>query len=301
MPHAIGDSFYIFVLLRNLLRRGDNLTLIGGIIHPLRDWFPFARFVPDPTAATAAATFARFDRVIEMFPRTIDNERVVGPNFFSLIERPGFKQRGHILQSMQAIARDDFGLTGELLTESGIQPPPHLVRARFAKRVIIHPTASNTFKTWTAASFVKLARRIQRRGLEPCFVVPPNEAAAWRARVSDIDVAAHATLPELAAYIYESGWFIGNDSGIGHLASALGLPTLSIFPRKGLARRWRPGWGKNRVVLPLPLLVTTALKERCWRPLTPVSRVIAAFDALRADVAATTQSTSAGGPHSPRE
>ena len=285
MPHAIGDSMYLMVLLRNLLHRGDTLTLVGGIIYPLRDWFPYAHFVPDPAIGEMPNALAGYDHLIQMFPRKIGgvlaSDHFDANRLLQLIDLPGFRQRSHVLASMQAIAEQQFGLTGTLFTENGIQAPAHLLRQRYANRVVIHPVASNVFKTWTPQKFVALARHLKARDLSPCFVVPPVDAHLWRTNAPDIDIAAFDNLADVAALLYESGWFIGNDSGIGHLASALGLPTLSLFPRAGLARRWRPGWGNNVVALPLPLMPITKLKERFWKPLLPLSRAITAFETLR--------------------
>ena len=285
MPHAIGDSMYLMVLLRNLLHRGDQITLVGGVIYPLRHWFPYAHFIPDPVAGEMPHVLAGYDRLIQMFPRTIGGAFAAdhfGPDrLLQLITLPSFTQRSHILTSMRAIAKDVFELEDPLFTDNGIQAPSHLERRRYLDRVVMHPVASNAFKTWSPKGFVALARRLKARGLSPCFVVPPRDADEWTARAPGIEIAAFDDLADVAALLYESGWFIGNDSGIGHLASALGLPTLSLFPRAGLARRWHPGWAHNVVALPLPLLPVTKLKERFWKPLLPVSRVENAFVRLQ--------------------
>jgi ADP-heptose:LPS heptosyltransferase len=45
--------------------------------------------------------------------------------------------------------------------------------------------------------------------------------------------------------------FIGNDSGLGHLASAVGTATLTIYvkPASNLSM-WRPGWARGEVLVP---------------------------------------------------
>jgi hypothetical protein len=305
MPHAIGDSMYLMVLLQALLRQGDDLTLIGGVIYPLRDWFPdipTVRYLADPTDDAARdALLSGFDRIVQMFPRPmagrlLADDPVVAPRLLRIVDLPGFYNRAHVLFALMAAGRAHLGLR-DIDTDAppalgnGMRPPMPLQHRAHRTRVVIHPVASNTFKTWDADKFVRLAHGLRRRGLTPCFAVPPEEAAAWRRRAQGVDVAAFAALPDLAAFLYTSGWFIGNDSGIGHLASALDIPTLSIFPRKGLAQRWHPRrhapsatrdvpGAYNVVILPIPLLVTK-LKERYWRGLMPVSRVLAAFDRQR--------------------
>ena len=44
-----------------------------------------------------------------------------------------------------------------------------------------------------------------------------------------INLAGRLTLPEIAAFLARSRLFIGNDSGLMHLAAASGVPTLGLF------------------------------------------------------------------------
>jgi ADP-heptose:LPS heptosyltransferase len=109
-------------------------------------------------------------------------------------------------------------------------------------------------------------------------VVPPRH---------DRDRAVSALvrqLVEVAAWIAESGFFIGNDSGLGHLASALGVPTPSLFMRRGLALTWRPNWGRGAIVLPHNLFVGGALKERFWKQALRASRVMHSFERLKVEL-----------------
>ena len=83
--------------------------------------------------------------------------------------------------------------------------------------------------------------------------------------------------------MFESGWFIGNDSGIGHLASSLHIPTLSLFMRRGIAHTWRPDWGAGQVLIGSTYLPTGFLKERYWKYMLSVRQVSRAFDQMRAN------------------
>lgn len=83
-----------------------------------------------------------------------------------------------------------------------------------------------------------------------------------------------SSLDKVANHIYESGWFIGNDSGLGHLASNLGLNTITLAIRPNLAKQWRPNWMPGIVILPPSWLVTRPLKERFWKNFISVRRVL---------------------------
>ena len=54
------------------------------------------------------------------------------------------------------------------------------------------------------------------------------------------DVQTPTTLLDLLAQISRGTAFIGNDSGPGHLAGIVGLPTLSLLGEASKVERWRP-------------------------------------------------------------
>lgn len=138
---------------------------------------------------------------------------------------------------------------------------------------------------WPRAKFAALVGKLTRRGFEPTFLVAPDEKPA---RLMDEDTAPYLLsfdkLVDVAAWIAESGFFIGNDSGLGHLGSEVGVPTLSLFMRRGLARTWRPNWGRGAMVLPRNLFVGGALKERFWKQPLSASRVMHSFERLMVEL-----------------
>lgn len=55
------------------------------------------------------------------------------------------------------------------------------------------------------------------------------EASAMSKRATLFDLSGRSTLPEVLGILSLSRLFVGNDSGIGHLAAAVGTPTVVVF------------------------------------------------------------------------
>ena len=101
---------------------------------------------------------------------------------------------------------------------------------------LIHATAKPG-KLWVDAHWVAVVRGVRDRGFD---VVLPWGAAAERVRSEAIAVAAgldqgHSQVPErrpldaVAALIAGASFVIGVDTGLVHIAAALGVPLVAIF------------------------------------------------------------------------
>lgn len=164
--------------------------------------------------------------------------------------------------------------------EIGFTVPSVFIARRNSRRVMLHPTSYNTKKNWPHKKYLRLARRLKRQGFDPQIVLSPKERAEWAPRFEpEFSVPQFANAQELAAYLYESGYVIGNDSGVGHLASALGVPVLTIYRKRRDGFCWRPGWGCNEIVRPS---ISMGALRGAWKFFLSVSRVERAFKRLLA-------------------
>ena len=282
---AIGDSLLMMTIARNLQQNGIAVTIFGRQIHSLGAWFPEIETLDDLAAEDLTAKLAGFDRVIQMHR----NKPFVGLEQY----HPRVSFLDHIcrVRSSESMADrlakfciDEFGLAGADKS-NGMTPPPGLQHRKYPLRVAIHPTASTADKCWLPARFIRLAIRLRELGFSPEFVVAPQERADWLyIERFGLKLPDLGSLDNVATWVYESGWFIGNDSGIGHLASSLHIPTLSLFMRRGIARTWRPDWGTGQVLIGSTYLPTGFLKERYWKYMLSVRQVSRAFEQLRASL-----------------
>ncbi len=112
--------------------------------------------------------------------------------------------------------------------------------AGLAPIVCLAPAASAPFKMWPAERFASLAQRLTgAHGLTPGAVVavlggPGEEALGARALAGldptrAVNLAGRSDLLSSAAILERAALFVGNDSGMMHLAAAVGAPTLGLF------------------------------------------------------------------------
>ena len=104
--------------------------------------------------------------------------------------------------------------------------------------VALGPTANWTGKIWPPDRFAALFRALAAGplpGARAAILAGPGEmeralAAPLLAALPDaIDLSGRLTLPEASACLARCALFVGNDSGLMHLAAASGTPTLGLF------------------------------------------------------------------------
>lgn len=160
-----------------------------------------------------------------------------------------------------AALKDLFGI--EASSDNGMRAPMGLVHRRFQKRVAIHTTSGNPSRNWPEEKFARFAEWASAKGLEPVFL--PH----------------FKSLEELCSYIYESGYFLGNDSGPGHIASRLKIRNLIIGREEKHMRHWRPGWGFGEIITPpkwVPNWKGFRLRENQWKRFISIKSVINKFN-----------------------
>ncbi len=111
--------------------------------------------------------------------------------------------------------------------------------------VAIHPFSGSPKKNWPY--FGELASRLKRRVL---FCASPEQS--WPGAVQ------YENLYELAQWLATASLYVGNDSGITHLAAAVGVPVVAIF-RASDPRVWLPRSRARVIGLQDPTIEETAI------------------------------------------
>ncbi len=175
---------------------------------------------------------------------------------------PSGKHAGaHLLDALA-----EFGLAGA--SPAARLPTPASRRARAAawlaergldprRLVVLHPGSGSPRKCWPLSHFRSLVRALARSGdVQPAVSVGPAEAERGddvRALQSEGAVLMEGlSLPELAGVLTHARAYVGNDSGITHLAAAVGAATVALFGPTD-PRVWAPLGPRVRVLRGEPM------------------------------------------------
>ncbi|HEY6285347.1 MAG TPA: glycosyltransferase family 9 protein, partial [Ktedonobacteraceae bacterium] len=112
----------------------------------------------------------------------------------------------------------------------------------------IHPGSGAVQKCWPTSRFATVIRRLWEQNHPVLLLAGPADTE----RVDDLlqqlslppgpemfKMLTHALLLEVAQHLQECRCYLGNDSGITHLAAMLGVPTVAIFGPTDPAM-WQP-------------------------------------------------------------
>ena len=240
-------------------RVGDAVLSTGLLDHLLRV-HPTARFtvVCGPAAEGVFLRMPNLERLIIMEKRPWGRHwlplwvAAVGTVWDLVVDIRGSALSWLVPTRARAQMRHRPGhKTAQLAAVLGVAPPPLPVawmaaadHARAAALlppgllVALGPTANTDLKIWPAGRFVALFRALAAGPLAGARAVvlggqEPRErplAAPVLAALPDaIDLCGALSLPEAAAVLARCALFVGNDSGLMHLAAAAGTPTLGLF------------------------------------------------------------------------
>ena len=174
---------------------------------------------------------------------------VPAPGLFFFDPRPPADYPGHVTQWH----REQLAQAGLDLPEA----PPQLARPNPDGAILIHPGSGGDAKCWPRERFVALGRSLKRNGILPVIILGEAEQERWgREAIAELQEEfawyLHMGLYELAERMSRARLYLGNDSGVTHLAAAMGIPVLALFgPSNDI--QWRPiGPGVRVIRAPAP-------------------------------------------------
>ncbi len=162
---------------------------------------------------------------------------IVGPY------RPNERERLHAtkvyLQPLERLAIFD----ADHLPKLTIGPPPN--RQDATPTVALHPGSGSEKKNWPEEKWADLLQHlIHSTGFNLLLIGGEAEAERLQRLAAALPptratLAQSLPLPELARLLQECDTFVGHDSGISHLAAAVGLPGIVLWGNS-VEAVWRP-------------------------------------------------------------
>jgi heptosyltransferase III len=284
-PGALGDiilSFPAIALLRKhhpgaQISLAANTDYLAPLARGYADRFLslaalplYVLYSPEPPAGNQADFWKSYARIVSWTghgdPDFVRNLRQIHPDARIASWRPGPSEKEHV-------SRLFINTLGpELASKPGVAPARiHLSPAVYERGirwfadcgllggepvVAIHPGAGSKGKRWPADRFINLARHLViDKGQKLLIIEGPAEPGLaiqiQRALPPAKSILAESLPLELLAGVLEKCTaFVGNDSGIAHLAAGLAVPSIVLFGPT-LPAHWAP-LGNNVMVLHKP-------------------------------------------------
>lgn len=125
-------------------------------------------------------------------------------------------------RSLLTLSEDVLEKGRSKLQSAGIQRP-----------FLIHPGGGGKITWWPLQNFIEVAREAEALGMKPGWIIGPVEEDSPEFREVrgslKYPVFSGLSLGEVAALLANAEIYLGNDSGITHLAATLGVPTIAVF------------------------------------------------------------------------
>jgi ADP-heptose:LPS heptosyltransferase len=249
------------ILFITATRIGDAVLSTGLLAHLLQR-YPQASFTIacGPAAAGIFARMPRLQRLIVVEKQTFDRHWLrlwwqVSRTVWDLVVdlrgsalsftiparrraiMQGGRRPGHRLDHLAAV----LSLPAAPLPVVWIAPEDDAYATRLlgpGPAIGLGPTANWSGKIWPAGNFAALTHALIETampGARPVIFAGPgaqeqaSAAPLLAALPNALDLTGRLTLAQAAACLARCAIFIGNDSGLMHLAAAAGTPTLGLF------------------------------------------------------------------------
>ena len=170
--------------------------------------------------------------------RSCKGQFIAGPH------RPDGSKNEHatavFLEPLKRLAIFDADVVPRLTVSVGRNPS-----SLQSNCIAIHPGSGSEKKNWPIANWIELARRLLDRA-DVSLLVVGGEADGARIEAlkrvlpqDRAEVVFNVLLPGLAERLAGCALFVGHDSGITHLAAAVGVPVIALWGETSEAL-WRP-------------------------------------------------------------
>jgi ADP-heptose:LPS heptosyltransferase len=142
-------------------------------------------------------------------------------------------------------------------------------------RAVLHVGSGSPAKNWPIRSWCALAAQLEEQLDELLLVTGEADEAPTAEflrtyRSSKLRIRSNLPILELAEELAAAGLFVGHDTGVTHLAAALGIPTVALFgPTDPMI--WRPLGNHVRVVSSADGTMESLRFELVWKTVRTIA------------------------------
>jgi heptosyltransferase-3 len=286
-PGAIGDNLLSFPVIQALRSHSNSphVTFVGNAaVLPLAlDW-GIAEEVSDYNSRQWSELFATtgiHSPALQALLRDVDHaicwlrdpEQIIEHNLRSsgvqqitiAPGRPAVNERIYIVDYLARTLKFPEGVPLIPLSSTDSHRTGRSVRMQ---PIAIHPGSGGAQKCWPTAYFAQLIEALWQRNIPVLLLAGPADVDRLAdllsqlpapSSVSLLSTLVDAPLRIVAQQLEHCRGYIGNDSGITHLAALLAIPTLALFgPSDPVI--WHP-YGNTVQVLYEPVLANLSINR----------------------------------------
>jgi heptosyltransferase III len=275
-PGAIGDSLLAFPVIQALRERAPaaRVTFVSNAaVLPLAQDAGLVEEVADYSSALWSELFSTMgirtpalrdllQHVDSALCWLRDADGIVRRNLQAcgiehIVIAPGRPADETGMHIVDYLARTIWPTDPPLLSPGAPLLPTYLGQhSTVPTRIAIHPGSGGAYKCWPVAHFATVIIALWRRAIPVLLLAGPADAAILAdllARLpapSDpalLAIVRNAPLRSVAREIQQCRGYLGNDSGITHLAALCGVSTIVLFGPTSPAI-WRPYGSSVRVL-----------------------------------------------------
>jgi ADP-heptose:LPS heptosyltransferase len=214
-------------LLQNLYAPKTESSFGPDFWNGFTDVFLFLKEVDDKTWNTLSSLFGgKVHGLSQTFESFLKESKWAG-DFWLRLALPSGQEPEEAARHPRLMIPDTLRREGKSLCDS----------LKTTRPFIIHPGSGSPSKNAPLSFFKKAAEKITAETTDPVLILWGEAEQSW---ISEIQATFQGmprvsllpqplALPQVAALFTQSCGYLGNDSGVTHLASACGVKTFAVF------------------------------------------------------------------------
>ncbi len=269
-PGAIGDTLLTLPVIEALRTRyqAAHITLVGNVaVLPLALASGIVDAVADYGQLQWSELFSpigiRTPTMLSLLQQTDlvicwlrDSDGVVRHNLqqagvkhlIIATGRPAEGQRIHIIRYLMETVGLPIDAIDLIRWQLPLKQIDDLLDKGKQPMVAIHPGSGGARKCWPVTAFAEVIEHLRHRGYRVLLLAGPADSEhinylrqhlASPPEQTMLTILVDAPLLDVAQHLRQCQRYLGNDSGITHLAAMLGIPTVALFGPSD-PTVWRP-------------------------------------------------------------